>query len=142
LAFSNHHPVKLGIEELIAAITAETAAFRTAPKNDEGEAVTNAALDRVMAAKNRLLAVSKQDLTKGDGALATEVALALALLQRRWLVMEGDYQNENQRDECLLVDLLLQGTRFDDVPLLWHVDGKSRYSRPTDAELRVGWEVP
>jgi hypothetical protein len=141
LAFSNHHPVELGIEELIAAITAETDAFRTAPNNDEGEAITNAALDRVMAAKYALLAVPKQELTKENGTLATDMALALALLHRRWLVMEGDYQCENQQDECRLVDLLLHGTRFDDVPLLWHIDGKTRCSRPTDAELQADWEA-
>ena len=53
--------------------------------------------------------------------------------------MEGDYQSEHKRDECLMVDLLVHGTRFDAVPLLWHISGEARDSRPSDVELQSGW---
>ncbi|MET3925971.1 hypothetical protein [Devosia sp. 2618] len=139
------HPTVPGLHdaimELVEAIRAETHAFRTTPDDEAGEAVTGAAVDRKLAAEQALLTYDKSAILAdmdqtGDMALVH----ALALSRRHYLVMEAGYQSEGSSDECLLVDLLLHGAEpFDSVPLLWHISGKSRDERPSDAELQAGW---
>lgn len=136
----NTEIVKLA-KEVRSAIAEETAAYRSAPavgpSNKDADRVTF----RVAAAEKALLSVPADNveahmLATGD----MDYIHALALLQRRWLVMGGGYQQQVHAAECRLVDTLLSlNDTFGDVPMLWHMDGEPRTDRPSDAELRAGW---
>lgn len=125
-------------KEVIAAITAETAAYQIDGLSDED---AEAATERVGLAERALLAVPAVDveaqmLATGD----MDFICALALIQRRWLVMEGLYRQQAHAAECRLVDTLLSfADPFGDVPMLWHLDGQKRTERPSDAEFQAGW---
>lgn len=137
------HPTVPGLHEAIIehceATKAETLAFRTAPDDEE---VTGAALDRQNAAFAALLAFDKAAIVADMQETGDQAYLhALALDQKRWLIMEAGYQGQREQGRCLLLDLLLLGAEpFDSIPLLWHVDGEQRDTRPSDAELHAGWD--
>lgn len=141
------HPTVPGlheaIHELCAAITAETMAFRNTPDDEASEHITNAAVDRVCSAHQALLAFARADIER-DIEASGDMAIihALALYQQRWLVMQGSYQDQKDVADCLLMDLLMGSAAplFTDVPLLWHICGDTRDSRPSDEELQAGWE--
>lgn len=124
------------IDELVAAIQAETATFRALQGSEgpEAEKQTDAAVDRVNAAERALLA-----LPSYLDALPL-YRQALALSHKRWLVMEGCYQDPNSRGVCRMTDGVIAGTPFDQVPLLWHVSGSPRAERPSDDELQAEWQ--
>jgi hypothetical protein len=129
---------------LIDAVAAETACYRATSSAgsspdpaiwQEAEKLTDAALDKVNAIERALLKAP----AAANGS--DDFRLALALCHKRWLVMEGAYQDQSRRTECRLVDAILSGTRLDAVPLLWHLSGDPRDRRPSDAELQAGWEA-
>lgn len=140
------HPTVPGLHEaimeLIDAVTAETHAFRTAPSDKAGQKITDAAVVRVMAAESALLSFDKAAIEADiDATGDMDYMRALALAKRRWLVMEGLYESAEDHADCLLLDLILGDSEpFNSVPLLWHISGKPRDERPTDAELQAGWK--
>jgi hypothetical protein len=122
------------------AIAAETACFRAehGDHSEASEARTTAALDKVLAVHSALLAVPvEQPLLALELNGCMEHLLALALFRKRWLVMEGAYADPADASECRMVDLLLAGTAFDAVPLLWHLNGEPCDERPSAAEFEA-----
>lgn len=128
---------------LIEAIAAETVCFRDQAGalgnpdpaiSDAAQALADAAIANVNAIERALLDAPTEETGE-------DYVRAMALSHKRWLVMEGSFQDANARIECRLVDAILAGTRFDDVPLLWHLSGQPRDERPTDAEFQAGWEA-
>ena len=71
---ADSHPARELIDELIAAISAETAAFSTAPHDDEGQVITDAAIAGVMVAKDALLAIPKRELLEDSRMLFSSAA--------------------------------------------------------------------
>lgn len=140
------HPSVPGLHDAIIehceATKAETFAFRNAPDDDANEEVTDAALDRQNTAFTALLAFDRAAIVadmQATGDLA--YIRALALDQKRWLIMEAGYQDQHKHERCLLLDLiLLDAEPFDSVPLLWHADGRPHDTRPSDDELQAGWD--
>lgn len=129
-------------QRVLDAIRAETQVFRHFADDTDGagDPACDAACGAVGDAVEALLAIPKADVFAHMAASGSmDYVMALALIQRRYLVMEAEYQNIETRPECLLVDLLLEGTTAGNVPLLWHVSGDPRSSRPDDAELQAGW---
>ncbi len=119
----------------IEAVSAETAAFRATAgmASDTAEAITDLAMDRVLKLQRQLIALP----VSAD----PEYARVLAFAERRWRIMEGDYERENQQIACRMIDAILAGTRFDQVPMLWHIKGDVRDHRPTDEEFQAGWDI-
>lgn len=121
---------------LMQAIADETASFLACDGKDE--TATDAALDKVNAIHRALLAVPPETVIADQWISGSmDHVLALALYQRRWLVMEGSYADPEHAGECRMVDLLLAETAFDAVPLLWHLNGETRAERPSAAEFEA-----
>jgi len=134
--------MSVAIPELVQALThaieVETAAYRASPDDGPPDEVANAVGAAVNRIERQLLAIPMETVaadmaTSGD----MDYVQALALSRRRWLIMEGGYAGHEKQAECRLVDLLLRGSRFDDVNMLWHVDGKVRPERPREAEFEA-----
>ncbi len=126
--------VASAVAELLHALAYE---YRTYSGRDPSEAEAAVATIAAADAVNRLL-----DLPVAEGLQHPDYLAALALSHRRWLVMEDSYASKHERDACRLVDAVLYGHRFDDIPLLWHVNGEPRATRPTEAEFSAIMESP
>ena len=118
---------------LIDAIEAETRAWRAHDGSAASHDFAEAALKRVTDIEKKLIAASP------GATRVPKFQRALALLQRRWLVLEGSYSNYCHRAECRFVDAVLAGSSFDNVSMLWRINGEYRDARPSDAELQAGW---
>jgi hypothetical protein len=126
--------VQSAIQHMVAVFEAETDAYLAG--DSLPDEVANEATNRAAEAADAVL-----DLPKEQAFASPDYVPALALIRRRWLVMEGSYDKRHDRDECLLVGAVLAVHRFNNVRLLWHIRGESRASRPGDAEFQAGWEL-
>ncbi len=123
------------VEQLAQAIRLETAAYRLTPDNEAALAAAGAA---VSDCRDALLAVPADDLSAlDDNGYGYNYRLGLALATRRDLIMEGDYSSPwpDARLQCRLVDTLLAGTKYDALPMLWHINGEPLDQRPDAATL-------
>jgi hypothetical protein len=119
------------IEEMVAIFTRETLTYQ-----QFGELPEELANSLTIAAHGAANAVLDLPPTAGH----PDYLPALALIQRRWLVMDGRYTDSDGRGECLLVDAALSNHRFDAVPLLWHIHGTEWPTRPSNVELQASWK--
>lgn len=128
------------VEQLAQAIRLETAAYRMELDDAELQASTCVAISE---ATDALLAIPAADLATLDAnGYGYNYRLGLAMAVRRDLIMEGDYSASNQdvRVKCRLVDALLEPSKYDALPMLWHINGQPFDQRPDADQLAAAAE--
>lgn len=141
------------IDAYVRAVEAETTAYLAAAASDEEgkaerrpenkvlDAAASASTDLAIAAERALLSISKDEVyAETDSTGDFDYVQALALASKRWLVMNGSYFDKSEQTICRLVDMVLDQSRYDQVPLLWNIDGVTTATQPGDDVLHAGWD--